>query len=187
MDEGSRVRAVRPNSQAIDSCPMSEHTILPDGATLRRAEPRDLAEIIQRIRDLAEYEREPDAVETTVEDLDVALFGPNPAVHAHVVEADGRIAGIAVWFLNFSTWTGRHGIYLEDLYVDPAARGRGYGAALLRELARTCVANGYRRLEWSVLKWNEPSIEFYQSLGAGPMDEWVGYRLTGTALQALGA
>lgn len=166
---------------------MSEHTVLADGAVLRRAEPRDLPEILQRIVELAEYEREPDAVETTVDDLDIALFGPNPAVYAHVVEAEGDIAGIAVWFLNFSTWTGKHGIYLEDLYVDPASRGRGYGAALLRELARTCVKHGYQRLDWSVLKWNEPSIAFYGSLGAVPMDEWVGYRLTGTALLDLGA
>ncbi|GAB3652661.1 GNAT family N-acetyltransferase [Glycomyces tarimensis] len=166
---------------------MSEHTVLADGALLRRAEPRDLPEILQRIKDLAAYEREPDAVETTVDDLDAALFGPSPAVFAHVVEAGGRIAGIAVWFLNFSTWTGKHGIYLEDLYVDPAARGHGYGAALLRELARTCVANGYQRLDWSVLTWNEPSLAFYESLGAFPMDEWVGYRLTGTALRDLGA
>ncbi|MCH7230900.1 GNAT family N-acetyltransferase [Glycomyces sp. L485] len=166
---------------------MNEHTVLSDGAVLRRAAPRDLPEVLQLIRDLADYEREPDAVEATVEGLDTALFGPNPEVYAHVVEAGGRIAGIAVWFLNFSTWTGKHGIYLEDLYVDPGFRGKGFGAALLRELARICAANGYQRLDWSVLKWNEPSIAFYESLGAVAMDEWVGYRLTGTALRSLGA
>lgn len=165
---------------------MSEHTVLADGAVLRRADPKDLPEILQRIRDLAAYEREPDAVETTVADLDAALFGPEPAVFAHVVEAEGRIAGVAVWFLNFSTWTGKHGIYLEDLYVDPASRGRGYGAALLRELARICAERGYQRIDWSVLKWNTPSIGFYDSLGAAPMDEWVGYRLSDTALKTLG-
>lgn len=162
-------------------------TALADGAILRRAERRDVPGILQRIVDLAEYEREPEAVETTAADLEAALFGPRPAVHAHVVEAEGRIAGIAVWFLNFSTWTGRHGIHLEDLYVDPAHRGRGYGTALLRELARLCVANGYRRLDWSVLEWNRPSIEFYDSLGAVPMGEWIAYRLTGDALRALGS
>jgi GNAT superfamily N-acetyltransferase len=164
---------------------MSEHTVLADGAILRRADPRDLPEILQRIRDLAKYEREPEAVETTVDDLDAALFGPDPAVFAHVVEADGRIVGIAVWFLNFSTWTGKHGIYLEDLYVDPASRGSGYGAALLRELARICEVRGYQRIDWSVLKWNAPAIGFYDSLGAVSMDEWVGYRLTDTVLKAL--
>lgn len=171
----------------IHSCAMSEHTVLADGAILRRAEPRDLPEILERIRDLAEYEREPDAVETTVDDLAAALFGSAPAVYAHVVEAESRIVGIAVWFLNFSTWTGKHGIYLEDLYVDPASRGSGYGAALLRELARICTANGYQRIDWSVLKWNEPSIAFYDALGAVPMDEWVGYRISGTALKSLSA
>ncbi|MDA1367818.1 GNAT family N-acetyltransferase [Glycomyces algeriensis] len=165
---------------------MSEHTVLADGAILRRAHPNDLPEILRRISDLAAYEREPDAVETTVDDLDAALFGPEPAVFAHVVEAGGRIAGIAVWFLNFSTWTGKHGIYLEDLYVDPASRGSGYGAALLRELARICEVNGYQRIDWSVLKWNEPAIGFYESIGAVPMDEWVGYRLSDAALKALG-
>jgi ribosomal protein S18 acetylase RimI-like enzyme len=93
---------------------------------------------------------------------------------------------MALWFLNFSTWTGRHGIYLEDLYVRPEFRGRGYGKALLTELARICVARGYRRLEWSVLDWNTPAIEFYKSLGAVPMDGWTVYRLTGEALTALG-
>lgn len=165
---------------------MNENIDLPDGAVLRRAERRDLPEILQRIADLAEYEREPDAVETTADDLDTALFGPDPAVFAHVVESEGRVAGIAVWFLNFSTWTGRHGIYLEDLYVDPASRGRGYGKALLRELARLCAERGYARIEWSVLEWNTPSIAFYDALGAVPMDEWVGYRLSGPALRSLG-
>ncbi len=166
---------------------MSEHTVLPDGAVLRRAERGDLPDILRLIVDLAVYEREPDAVATTVEDLDAALFGPDPAVFAHVVESEGRIVGIAIWFQNFSTWTGRHGIHLEDLYVDPECRGRGYGAALLRELARLCVERGYARLEWSVLEWNAPSIAFYDALGAVPMDEWVGYRLSGAALESLGS
>lgn len=109
---------------------MGEPTVLAYGAILRRAEPRDLPEILQPICGLAGYEREPDVVETTVDDLAAALFGPAPAVRAHVVETEGRLAGIAVWFLNFSTWTGKHGVYLEDLYVDPASRGCGYGLAL---------------------------------------------------------
>jgi GNAT superfamily N-acetyltransferase len=179
----------RPLSGGPDSTAREDdgRTVLAGGAILRRAERRDVPGILQRIVDLAEYEREPDAVEATAADLEEALFGHRPAVHAHVVEAEGRVAGIAVWFLNFSTWTGRHGVHLEDLYVDPAHRGRGYGAALLRELARICVANGYRRLDWSVLEWNRPSIEFYDSLGAVPMEEWIAYRLTGDALRALGS
>lgn len=139
------------------------------------------------IRLLAEYEKEPDAVRTTADDLSRTLFGPSPSVFAHVVEKSGRIAAIAVWFLNYSTWTGRNGIYLEDLFVRESERRYGYGRALLTALAEVCVARGYRRFEWSVLDWNEPSIRFYRSLGAVAMDEWTVQRLSGDALTRLAA
>ncbi len=109
-----------------------------------------------------------------------------PAAFAHIAEAAGEPVGFALWFLNFSTWRGVHGIYLEDLYVRPEARGGGHGKALLTELARICVERGYESLEWSVLNWNRPSIEFYEALGARPQDEWTVYRLTDGALRELG-
>ena len=160
---------------------------LTDGSVLRAARPGDEAGILACIRGLAEYEREPDAVENTVEALTASLFGPDPRVFTHVVEREGAIVGIAMWFLTYSTWTGRHGIWLEDLFVDDAQRGRGYGKALIASLAEVCVERGYSRLEWTVLDWNAPSIAFYRSLGAVPMDEWTTQRLTGTALEALAA
>lgn len=154
---------------------------------IRPALPSDVPEIHRLVCDLAEYERAREQVEATPEHLHEALFGPHAAAYAHVAEiaepgGGARVVGFALWFLNFSTWTGRHGIYLEDLYVRPEFRGGGHGRALLTELARICVERGYRRLEWSVLDWNEPSIGFYKSLGAVPMDEWTVYRLTGDAL-----
>lgn len=160
---------------------------LGDGAVLRWARPGDEDGILDCIRQLAEYEKEPDAVETTVEDLRRALFGESPSVFGHVVEKDGRIVAIAVWFLNYSTWTGRHGIYLEDLFVRDSERRHGYGRALLKALAEVCVERGYRRLEWSVLDWNEPSIRFYRAIGAVGMDEWTVQRLSGDALEKLAA
>ncbi|KLL11674.1 GNAT family N-acetyltransferase [Protofrankia coriariae] len=159
---------------------------LADGAVLRPARPGDVEGILDCVRGLARYEREPDAVRTTVDDLHAALFGPAPAVFAHVVERDGEIVGIAVWFLNYSTWTGRHGIYLEDLFVREDQRGRGYGRALVTTLARRCVERGYARLNWAVLDWNTPALDFYDSLGARPLPEWVGHVLTGDRLTALG-
>jgi len=163
------------------------HRILPDGAVLRAARPGDEPGILACIVALAVYEREPDAVENTVEAIGETLFGAEPRAFAHVVERDGEIVGIAVWFLTYSTWTGRHGIWLEDLYVDDAQRGRGYGSALIASLAAVCAARGYSRLEWTVLDWNAPSIAFYRSIGASPMDEWTTQRLTGDALAALAA
>lgn len=161
---------------------------------IRPARPDDVSEILAMVRELADYEREPDAVEATEEQLTAALFGQHPAVFAHVVEhpdaeerAAGRLAGFALWFRNFSTWLGRHGVYLEDLYVRPEHRGRGYGKALLRTLAQVCVDQGYGRLEWWVLDWNESAIGFYRSLGAEAMDEWTTFRVTGPALRALAA
>jgi GNAT superfamily N-acetyltransferase len=158
-----------------------------DDAVLRAARPGDEPGILACITALAVYEREPDAVENTVEALTEALFGAQPRVSAHVVERDGVIVGIAVWFLTYSTWTGRHGIWLEDLYVDESQRGRGYGKALIASLAGVCVERGYSRLEWTVLDWNAPSIAFYRSLGAEPMSEWTTQRLTGDGLASLAA
>ena len=160
-------------------------TILTDGAVLRAARPGDEHGILALIHALAVYEREPDAVENTAEALAASLFGPEPRVFAHVVEREGRIVGIAIWFVTYSTWTGRHGIWLEDLYVDEAHRGSGYGKALMRALAAVCGARGYTRFEWTVLDWNAPSIAFYRSIGAEPQDEWTTQRLTGAALAAL--
>lgn len=158
---------------------------LSDGALLRRARPGDEPGILAMIHALAVYEREPDAVENTERMLTATLFGDEPRAFAHVVERDGAIVGIAIWFLTYSTWTGTHGIWLEDLYVDEAQRGRGYGRALMAALAAECVERGYRRFEWTVLDWNEPSIGFYRSIGAEPLDEWTTQRLTGDALAAL--
>ena len=139
------------------------------------------------VRELAEYERLLDECELTVEQLRAALFGPSPALFCHVATGgDGAVVGCALWFLNFSTFRGNHGIYLEDLYVRPAHRGTGLGRALLAALARECVRRGYARLEWSVLDWNTPSIDFYKSLGAVPMDEWTTFRVTDSALRTLG-
>jgi GNAT superfamily N-acetyltransferase len=162
-----------------------ESRSLAGGAVLRWARPGDEDGILGCVRGLAEYENELDAVQTTAEDLRQVLFGAAPTVFAHVVEKDGQIAAIAVWFLNYSTFTGRHGIYLEDLFVREDERRHGYGRALLKALAELCVENGYRRFEWSVLDWNEPSIRFYRSIGAVGIDEWKTQRLSGDALTRL--
>ncbi|MFE2143059.1 GNAT family N-acetyltransferase [Streptomyces sp. NPDC059456] len=155
---------------------------------IRSAVVEDVSVIHAMIRELAEYEKVPHEARATREQLREALFGERPAVFAHVVEdGGGEVVGFAVWFLSFSTWRGVHGIYLEDLYVRPGVRGGGYGKALLGELARICVERGYERLEWSVLKWNEPSIGFYEALGARPQEEWSVYRLTDGALRRLGS
>jgi len=155
---------------------------------IRVARAEDVPAIHRLIRELAHYEHSLEEVTGTEEDLRRALFSSNPAVYAHVATGDdGAVVGIALWFLNYSTWTGQHGIYLEDLFVDPAMRGRGYGKALLAELARICVERGYARLDWAVLDWNTPSIEFYKAIGARAMNEWDIYRLTGPALSALGS
>ncbi|WP_210577829.1 GNAT family N-acetyltransferase [Streptomyces sp. GESEQ-4] len=155
---------------------------------IRPAAPADIPVIHTLIRELAEYEKAPHEARATEEQLHDALFGDRPAAHAHIAVDDttGDPVGFALWFLNFSTWRGVHGIYLEDLYVRPTARGAGHGKALLTELARLCVTRGYGRLEWSVLDWNRPAIDFYESLGARPQDEWTVYRLTDEALTKLG-
>lgn len=153
---------------------------------IREAKPDDVSEIHAMIKELAEFEREPDAVVCSAEDLAERLFAPQPHVFAHVVEDEGGgLIGMAIWFLNFSTWLGRHGLYLEDLYVRESARGQGVGEALLRHLATICVDRGYGRMEWWVLDWNSAAIDFYRSRGAVAMDEWTVYRVTGPALASL--
>jgi GNAT superfamily N-acetyltransferase len=156
---------------------------------IRSATPDDVPAVLAMVRELAEYERARHEALATEAQLRAALFGEHPAVFAHIAEDDetGEAVGFALWFLNFSTWQGKHGIYLEDLYVRPYARGGGHGRALLTRLAQIAVERGYGRVEWSVLDWNEPSIGFYKSLGAVTMDEWTGFRLTGDALDSLGS
>jgi GNAT superfamily N-acetyltransferase len=154
---------------------------------IRAATAGDVAVVVRLVHELATYEREPDAVVATDDDFRTALFGPSPRVHCLVAaDDDGDVVGFAVYFVNFSTWLGTHGIYLEDLFVRPAARGAGHGRALLTELARIAVERGYGRVEWAVLDWNEPAQGFYAGLGARPMDEWTTWRLTGAALRTLG-
>ncbi|MFF1402571.1 GNAT family N-acetyltransferase [Streptomyces sp. NPDC058294] len=154
---------------------------------IRTATPADVPVIHALVRELAEYERSLEEVRADAGQLREALFGERPAAFAHLAVDDvsGEPVGFALWFLNFSTWRGVHGIYLEDLYVRPAARGGGHGRALLAELARICVERGYERLEWAVLDWNRPAIGFYEALGARPQDEWTVYRLTDGALAGL--
>ena len=151
---------------------------------IRPATPADVATILGFIRDLAAFEREPDAVEATEETLTEALFGAAPAAEAVIAE-DGEPLGFAIFFHNFSTWTGRRGLYLEDLYVTPSARGLGVGTALLRHLATIAVARGCARFEWSVLDWNEPAIRFYRAMGAVAQEEWTVQRVSGAALTRL--
>jgi len=155
---------------------------------IRPAQAADIPAIHQMIVELATYERSGHEVSATADDLRAALVagpGRQPSLFAHVADEDGRAVGFALWFLSYSTWLGRHGIHLEDLYVKPERRGQGHGRALLAELARICVERGYGRLEWSVLDWNAPARRFYESLDAVTVDEWVVYRLTGPALHAL--
>lgn len=151
----------------------------------RPATLSDIPEIHRLIVELAVYEKEPDAVVATEQALSTALFGATPAVFGFVIDGDepGTLAGMAIWFLTFSTWEGVHGIHLEDLYVSPAYRGRGHGKALLLSLAGLCRERGYARLEWNVLDWNEPAIGFYRALGATTLDEWTTFRLDGPALE----
>ena len=159
--------------------------------TVRPARPDDVAAVHRLVVALAAYEREPDAVEATPEDLQVALFGPDPAVRCLVAEVvvDGRavVVGTAVSFVSFSTWHGRHGIRLEDLVVDEAYRGRGVGRRLLAGLARECTQRGWTRLEWSVLDWNTPAQDFYRRAGANPQEQWTTWRLDGPGLERLAA
>lgn len=152
----------------------------------RRVTPADVAEVVAMVHDLAAYERSAEECTLTRDQLHAALFGAEPALFGHVAEGPGgTLAGFALWFLNYSTWDGVHGVYLEDLYVRPEQRGGGHGTALLATLAAVCDERGYSRLTWWVLDWNAPSIGFYRALGAQPMDEWTTFRLSGDALGAL--
>jgi GNAT superfamily N-acetyltransferase len=153
---------------------------------IRPARQEEVGIVLQLIHDLAVYEKAPNEVEATEKELLETIFTSDPKVFCDLVEVDGEIAGMAIWFLNYSTWQGKHGIYLEDLFIKPEYRGRGYGKALLKHLAKICDEKGYGRFQWWVLDWNSPAIEFYRSLGAVAMDEWTVYRVSGQALKELG-
>ena len=159
---------------------------LPEGVLVRDAVPDDVGQVVDLVRQLARYERSEDAVQATEEDFRRALFCTSPQVFALVAEAEGKVIGIAVYFVSFSTWTGRHGLYLEDLFVVPEHRSRGVGRALLGSLAARALDRGCARLEWAVLDWNRPAIDFYRSLGAIANDDWTTFRLSGAALAEVG-
>jgi GNAT superfamily N-acetyltransferase len=152
---------------------------------IRPARPGEEGLVLAFIRKLAEYEKLLDEVEATEADIAQGLFGPEPKCHCELAFWNGEAAGFALWFYNFSTFAGKAGIYLEDLFVETHLRGHGIGKALLKHLARRCVAEGLPRFQWWVLDWNEPSIDFYRSLGAKPMDEWTVFRVSGPELKAL--
>ncbi|MDE1047533.1 MAG: GNAT family N-acetyltransferase [Candidatus Nanopelagicales bacterium] len=153
--------------------------------SIRSASNSDVPEILDMIGELADFERAREEAVATVADLETALFGDNPSVFAVIAEVDGVTAGFALYFKNFSTWLGKHGLYLEDLYVRPAFRGQGIGAQLLSHLAQICVDNGYPRFEWWVLDWNESARNVYGHLGAQALTEWIPYRIFGDALNEL--
>lgn len=153
--------------------------------SIRPATPADVPVILGFVRDLAAFEREPDAVVATEPLLHDALFGADPAVEALIATVDGRAIGFAIFYRTFSTWTGKRGIWLDDLYIAPEARGAGAGAALLRALAGIAVDRGYARFEWWVLDWNSPAIDFYRAKGAVAQDQWTVQRVDGDALRAL--
>jgi GNAT superfamily N-acetyltransferase len=152
---------------------------------IRAARVDDVEALVGLVHDLAAYERSPDSVRMDSHQLRAALFASPPTVFAHVAEQNGEVVGMAIWFLTFSTWTGRTGIHLEDLYVRPEARSSGVGRALLAQLASIAQRSGYGRVEWSVLTWNAPAIGFYRSVGAEALDEWAMYRLSDQALAEL--
>lgn len=154
---------------------------------IKPATRADVAVILQLIRDLAEYERAPDEAIATEAGLNEVLFGAAPAAHVLIARERDAAIGFAVYFFNFSTWLGRPGLYLEDLFVKPEHRGKGYGRALLIALAKVAQQRGCGRMEWAVLDWNDPAIQFYRKLGAKPMDEWTVFRLTGDGIRALAA
>jgi len=158
---------------------------------VREATPADTDDIVAMVHELAAYEKAPDECTLTAQQLSAALFGPSPALFGHVVSrgdaADGPVLGFALWFLNFSTWRGVHGVYLEDLYVRPEARRGGAGRALLSRLAQICQERGYARLEWWVLDWNTPARDAYAAMGASALTEWIPYRVDGEDLGRLAA
>ena len=151
---------------------------------IRPATTSDVPAIAAMIRELAQYEHLEHEAVATEADIALALFSDDHHVSCHLVEVDEHVVGFALWFLNYSTFHGASGLYLEDLYLKEEYRGRGLGSALMQELAKLCVERGYTRFQWLVLDWNEPSIAFYQSIGAIPMDEWTVYRMSGRALEA---
>ena len=150
---------------------------------IRMAQPADVEDIHRLIYELAVYEKAPEEMVATIDQINISLFNANPVAFCHVAEVDGKVVGIALWFLNYSTWLGKAGIYLEDLFVQPEYRGHGIGKGFMQTLAALCVERGYERFQWWVLDWNKPSIDFYQELGAVPMDEWTVFRLSGDALK----
>ncbi|MDT7538244.1 MAG: hypothetical protein QOI82_1829 [Actinomycetota bacterium] len=154
---------------------------------IRPATESDVPTILELIRELATYEREPDAVEATEAMIREALFGATSVASCHVAELDGEVVGFALWYVTFSTWKGVAGLWLEDLFVRPVARGHGFGKALLQALAGVCVERGYARFEWWVLDWNVDAQGFYRSLGARPEDDWTVWRVDGDALATLAA
>lgn len=162
-------------SQAIKNNNFTKMTDL----TIRPAQVSDVGTILNFILELAIYEKAEHEVKASAEQIQQSLFCENPAAFCLICEHQGKPIGFAVYFKNYSTWLGKHGIYLEDLYVTPEARGLGAGKALLRQLTKIAVENDYGRVEWAVLNWNQPAIDFYLSLGAKPQDEWTVYRLTG--------
>lgn len=153
--------------------------------SVRQARPGDAALILAFIRDLAEYEKLLDEVSATEAGIARDLFGENPRVFCDIAEIDGEPVGLAVWFYTYSTFKGRHGIWLEDLFVRRQSRGQGAGKALLARLAKRCLDEDLPRLDWAVLDWNAPSIAFYDSLGAEALDDWITRRLSGEALRRL--
>jgi GNAT superfamily N-acetyltransferase len=157
----------------------------PVSLNIRRARPDEAGVVLALVRELAEYEKLLHEVEATDAMIADALFGAHPRLFCDIAEWNGEVAGFAVWFINFSTFSGRSGIYLEDLFVRPAFRGKGIGKALLSHLAKECVTNNWSRLQWSVLDWNAPSIAFYKSLGAVLLDEWTLCKVAGPALHQL--
>jgi GNAT superfamily N-acetyltransferase len=152
---------------------------------VRDATPADAATILRFVRELADYEKAIHEVEASEDSVRASIFGEGSVTRALIAERDGEPIGMAVWFFSYSTWQARNGLYLEDLYVTPAARGTSAGKALLRRLAQLALENGCGRFEWSVLDWNEPSIRVYEAIGAEPQKEWIRYRLTGDKLEAL--
>jgi GNAT superfamily N-acetyltransferase len=150
---------------------------------IRMAQPADVEDIHRLIYELAVYEKAPEEMVAKIDQIKSSLFDANPVAFCHVAEVDGKVVGIALWFLNYSTWLGKAGIYLEDLFVQPEYRGHGIGKGFMQTLAALCVERGYERFQWWVLDWNTPSIDFYQALGAVPMDEWTVFRLSGDALK----
>lgn len=152
---------------------------------IREAQIGDVPMILELIKELARYERAPNEVTATVDDLVATLFCESPRVFCNLIQSDGQIVGMAIWFLNYSTWLGKHGVYLEDLFIREPFRGQGFGLALLKFLAGVCVQRGYPRFQWWVLNWNTPAIEFYHAQGAEPMSGWTVYRVSGRPLTKL--